>query len=336
MKQIKIQILLLLFALQTTDVVYAQHIDNNQVVSTKYTKTMVFTEPHDNIIAGGKLLFIKEATYENGKVETTTYEGPNFMYSGGCACGGIGISYGDTEIPGFYGNSDTKIRYGSKLGFSSEPLNKKGEITNRYTKTGVPELSNVEFKQYYEHPGEELEYVNDLSSYLGYFTINGVNIRGQHFNPENPIEAWYNIGGLYEYSCYGKYPLEINGEKGSPTIRDYRLSHDSGGNHFLYYGGNIIDYRAFGETFDPDFRIEDITMPNGMPAKVVTMDLQIKYLNRDLYKSIVDTIYQLTPDEIKQMNAIPARVKFHNKTCEMRSVPHPITGQRTTGIKPEE
>ena len=62
---------------------------------------------------------------------------------------------------------------------------------------------------------------------------------------------------------------------------------------FLYLDGQVFDFSEYRMTYDFDFREEPMTLADGTPAKVFTHELKAKYLGRDYYEAIVDTVYQL-------------------------------------------
>jgi hypothetical protein len=66
---------------------------------------------------------------------------------------------------------------------------------------------------------------------------------------------------------------------------------------FRYLDGKIIDFTEYYMETDFNFNEEDITMPDGItPAKVYTLEQKSKYLDRDFYGVVIDTVFQYTPE----------------------------------------
>ena len=108
------------------------------------------------------------------------------------------------------------------------------------------------------------------------------------FDSENLQDEWYfrDIGrGQVIFLNYWE------NEEDYELIRQYDIAvrfYD----RFLYLDGQIFDFLDYKMTYDFDFREEDITMPNGAPAKVFTHEIKAKYLGRDFYVAEIDTVYQ--------------------------------------------
>ena len=109
------------------------------------------------------------------------------------------------------------------------------------------------------------------------------------FDSENLQDEWYfrDIGrGQLIFLRY------MEGKEADwEVFRQYNLNirfYD----RFRYLDGQIIDFLDYKMTYDFDFREEDITMPNGAPAKVFTHEIKAKYLGRDFYVAEIDTVYQ--------------------------------------------
>lgn len=331
--------LAVLLGLQNAISVYAQ--DTNDATSEKveYIKKVNYFEPHNNMNPSYKPYIIKKTTDKNGQIKLTYYGDPELSYMCGIGSntlmtgsgGFLDATYLYGDIPVYY-KSTPAIRYGTYQNFHSIPLGGKGEIDNLYAKTGVPDILKIEFTHSIRNRNElEWDYFSNLRDYKG-------------FNAQEIGE--YET--LYPYGMVVQVPLIISeytveypiytywGDLQLLSIRDGDFSTHSYIIQRYYLDGQTFDFFPFCETWDSDMRIEYITMPNGMPAKVLTVDQQTKTLGRDMYQCFVDTIYQLTPEEIAQMEAGTAKTRNLSTPHKTMTKPTINRERRTVGLKPEE
>ena len=74
--------------------------------------------------------------------------------------------------------------------------------------------------------------------------------------------------------------------------------------------GHIFDFLEYVPIYDVDFQEGNITLPNGAPAKVHTYRLTAKFLGKDYDYAVIDTIYQFSPKELKELG-----MKYNNNVC---------------------
>lgn len=82
------------------------------------------------------------------------------------------------------------------------------------------------------------------------------------------------------------------------TLRRYNISVDYR-DRFRYIKDNIderlIDFPEYRMTHNFSFTETRTTTPEGYPARVAKHECKAKYLGKDFYWAVIDTIYQTTP-----------------------------------------
>lgn len=246
-----------------------------ELVDVKYRKEYEWLEPHDNIPLTSRYILYRDRTYSTGEVFTDVFTSMNcsverFDFIG--TCNGEGMQSEDKEMTLSDG---TPILYHKNYRVNDEEY--RSRLING-TKTGVPDLSKVDV--YVAMPED---YAVTPGDFAKYFLVEG------GWFSESPQDAWYftDIGrGQVIFLRYME-GIEADWE----VFRQYNLNirfYD----RFRYLDGQIIDFLDYKMTYDFDFRSEDITMPNGAPAKVFTHECKANYLGRDFYVAEIDTVYQ--------------------------------------------
>lgn len=336
-RQTRIIALFALLGLQNVVFTYAQGTNDATPEKVEYIKNVSYIEPHDNMPPSYKPYIIKQTTDKNGKVKSTYYGIENLSYM---CCGVEKTCYpnhygGDIDATYLYGDipvyykSTPAIRYGNYQNYHSEPLVGKGEIDILYMKTGVPDVSKVEFTHTIRNRNKlDWDYFSNLShkyepDEISEYDTN--HARGMIVQAPDVISEYDVKYPIFSY--YGDLELW-------PIRGDHFSSHSYIIQRY-YLDGQSFDFFPFSETWDPDIRIEYITMPNGMPAKVVTIDQQTKTLGRDMYQCHVDTIYQLTPEEVAQMEAVRTKARSLSTPNEMMPKPNKNMERRDFGLRTE-
>lgn len=117
---------------------------------------------------------------------------------------------------------------------------------------------------------------------------------GQLFNHDDPIVGWYFtcISRLVGYHTWHPVTYRDN----LIMIRYYR-SYLGFYDRFIYIDDQIIDFPEYDMTYDYDFHEERATTAEGYPARVFVFNSVGTHLGREYWVSLVDTIYQLPPEE---------------------------------------
>ena len=64
---------------------------------------------------------------------------------------------------------------------------------------------------------------------------------------------------------------------------------------FLVIDGKMINYLEYRGAPQTTVRTEDITMPNGAPARVYKLEGRQHFLDKNFYVAAIDTVYQFAP-----------------------------------------
>ena len=254
---------------------YNVEIDNG-LVSTTYEKDYFWTEAHHNLPWMSYYQVHRTRTYSTGEKETDTFTYPyghmvsleHKMYVRG---------------KGGYGDSEYTLYDGTKYIYHKEnPSPNNDDFTLIYSyKTGVPSLNLYGVKT--ESEGDQWNERGDLSGYLSpIFSYEGEPL---HYNPANPIEGWYS-SGLYIHKRVCLYYNSGSWLRAYSAIIKF---YDS----ILYLDNQLFDFSEYRMTYDFDFREQSTTLSDGTPAKVFTHECNAKYLGKDFYVALVDTVYQI-------------------------------------------
>ena len=248
-----------------------------KLVDVKYRKEYEWLEPHDNIPLTSRYIIYRDRTYSTGEVFSDVFTSmncpvENFDFIG--TYNGGGMQSEDKEITLSDG---TPILYHKNYRVNDEEY--RYRLING-TKTGVPDLSKVDV--YVAIPEEHTTVVP--GDFANYHTLGETM-----FDSENIQDEWYFRDIERRQIIYLRYMEGI--EADWEVFRQYNLNirfYD----RFRYLDGQIIDFLDYKMTYDFDFRSEDITMPDGAPAKVFTHECKAQYLGRDFYVAEIDTVYQ--------------------------------------------
>lgn len=246
----------------------------NKLISTTYEKDYKWYEAHDNLPPTTYYVLRRIRTYSTGEHIIDTFTNPI----------GWSVEYGlSLDI---HGINDTRIyseyRYNDSILFvyHARSLDQQSDYCSKlFHKTGVSNLKQVSWENGTDFDGWDVRDLREYS-YIGNSSL--------QYNPSNPVEGWYIVGVTRKHSVTLTY--------GVPEPSTWILGYEIWINfydRFLYLDGQVFDFSEYRMTYDFDFREESTTLSDGTPAKVFTHDLKAKYLERDFYVAIVDTVYQL-------------------------------------------
>jgi len=184
-------------------------------------------------------------------------------------------------------------------------------------KTRVPDIENYETHIVADNmpmgiPGEYAQYNGGSGKY----------------NPANPQEGWY-FKEIERRQIYDMCPLNAGN-----YLRRYILS-ISFRDRFRYISDNIdkklVDFPEYRMTYDFNFNEERTTTPEGYPARVVKHDCKAKYLGKDFYWAVIDTIYQTTPLKAppKSIRKISSKSSPTISSKSSQKIPSKNTRQQT-------
>lgn len=242
------------------DVKYTVTLDN-KLVDVTYEKDYEWTAAHDNLPWMSYYKVHRTRTYSTGEKEVDTFVHPyGYMVSLGLAASG---------------------RSGEQPFIYKGPDKEKDDFLNIfYYSTGVPDINLLSYKVVSDI--DDWNERGDLSGYTS--SVYSVQGKPLHYNPENPIEGWYvdMIRRLLMYRLYH------NGR----DVKDMTIE-NAFYDRILYLDGQLFDFSEYRPTYDFNFHVQNTTLSDGTPAKVFTHELKAKYLGKDIYQAIVETVYQL-------------------------------------------
>lgn len=249
----------------------------NKLISTTYEKDYGWTEAHDNIPPLSHYVLRRIRTYASGEKVVDTFVNP-MGYAVETMLTPTLLGYGSIYKDYEYAYNDS-IRFV----FHGRSADEKNSyfVNIFYCKTGIPDINrliyhNVDSRTDWEE--------RDLSTYKDVATYSFF------YNPDNPVEAWYVHSIERERDV--RYDFVAADESYITWIRADKINIRFF-DRFLYLDGQVFDFSEYQMTYDFDLREEPMTLTDGSPARVFTHELKAKYLERDYYLSVVDTIYQL-------------------------------------------
>lgn len=276
----------------------------------KYRRDYKWYPAHDNLQMAAQLIIYRDRTYSNGVTFTDTYQSS--------LMGVDWLVIGDAPVPTLLVDQEGTLDNGDKVFFHDRHkcyVDTGGVVT---VKTRVPDIENYELSPCRDSwpmgaPGEYAQY----------------NGGGGKYDPANPQEGWY-FKQIERRQIYDMCPLNAGGH-----LRRYTLS-TSYRDRFRYISDNIdkklVDFPEYRMTYKFDFNEERTTTPEGYPARVVKHECKAKYLGKDFYWAVIDTIYQTTPlrvppKSIRKISPESSR-KFPPKAAWQQTKPKVTTRKR--------
>lgn len=284
----------------------AQSIPNEEPVKVSYRKDFEWIESHDNLPLTYRYIVYRDKTYADGTVVTDKSRDPyGHMVERGSSLYNYYMPYGGDVILA----NGAKVRLGNYVVDDSD-IPFEGEVYVERARTGVEDVNRIEVRNYPNFDGWDYTY-DDSEWYPRYKDTEYYSF---YFYPGTSVEGWYVRPIQWGWDFDYRYNLsEPAGIKGDGTLLYSWYS------QFFYLDGQLIDFSEYHPTFDPDIRIEDITLSDGRPAKVLKADLQMKFFDRDFYQCEVDTIYQLSPEELEQGEY--TRLEYYAPKREQARIP---------------
>lgn len=241
----------------------------NKLVSTTYEKDYVWYESHDNMPLMVCYQIHRIRTYSTGEKETDTFTCPYGKM--------VSLTHMMDNWRGSYDDCEYTYADGTRVFYHKEiSASQNDDYTNIfYYKTGISTFDSFSWK--INSDKDTWNKREDLSNYIG-------DLSSAHYNPDNPQEGWYALVIQRGRTVSSTY-------KGS-ELRSYIIN-ISYSDRLLYLDNQIIDFAEYRATHEFDFREENTTLTDGTPAKVFTHDCKTKYLGKDFYSALVDTVYQM-------------------------------------------
>lgn len=257
-----------------------------------YRKSWEWNDPHDNIILAWAPIVYRDRIYSDGKTFTDTFSG-SFMFKG-LSC----VTSGGGNVP----NPEIGAEFnweGNRILYHPRNVTDMDSIFIKTTSIGVTSLSAVgnidEGDAYYisTTPGDWAKYGQSklYDSGVNIPTVDGVEFVGNN-GTSAKASGWYAWEIGYVKDVYVGYensmpPLTNNlvNMKVELRIPD----------QFLVIDGKMINYLEYRGAPQTTIHTEDITMPNGAPARVYKLEGRQHFLDKNFYVAAIDTVYQFAP-----------------------------------------
>lgn len=290
----------IIFSILFPQITNGQAEESKEPVKVTYRKAYVWSTPHYNLPSCEQFRLYKETTFADGRTQTEVAIGPNIIVSRGAGASddyGGGYYIGNTDIHG------TTIKYNQELSDQDDSYGRESCVYGNifsvsYRSIGVPDLSRIEVREKYHDDGW-----SEMGNHYKYSRLDGL-----YFSPENPQDGWYINGQWTQYDADLVYKTDNDYDR-TALLRTYFAGFHHNGT-ILYVDNQLFEFSEFRPTYDVDIRIKDATMPNGAPAKIIIYEARKKYMDNDTYIAVVDTVYQLSPEEAKHWKPVPQTISL--------------------------
>lgn len=250
-----------------------------KLVDIKYRKGYQWYPAHDNIYMTSQLIVYRDRTYSNGVTFTDVYRS-FLMMVGWVISASLPPPYSNTP----HGDKEGELLTGQKIFWHKRNQCYVDTGGVSVAKTRVPDIETYKPKLTRD------EYTLGLRGEYEKYT--SLDNQGEwKFDPENPKSGWY-------FKTIERYRVITMEVEPFVYLREYLLAIDFP-DRFLYIKDNIderlIDFPEYWVTCDFDYTEERTTTSEGYPARVAKHECKAKYLGKDFYWVVIDTIYQTTP-----------------------------------------
>lgn len=257
-----------------------------KLVKVTYRKAWDWVEAHDNMDLASYAKVYRDRTYSTGETFTDMFSNyghfPDWARAmDPSALAGQEVTWGDNKISYSY---VTNKSIGDSIYFATQS-------------TGVPDINKVCFLEYtdrgyhgFPSPGTWDAYFLEKSYVNQDISLQNVEVNGADSISSRP-SGWYSWAYCYDYGVV----LYYNDQEWPYWEWGYFLSfllRSGFVDEYLVLDGHMFTFLEYRGPFNFDYREEPITMPNGKPAKVLTLDVHNTYLGKNFYGAIVDTVYQ--------------------------------------------
>ncbi len=262
-------------------------VEQIKLVKVTYRKGWKWEPAHDNIIFGYYACVYRDRTYSNGETVTDTYwDYGHFAH--------MDPSVGVLE-PVEYEWDGGKITYSAVNQYDNDST-----VFTRWCSISVPDLSKliirgITINRYANAPpGTWSEYKVSRLGSPAQIPLDNVEICGADSVSDLP-SGFYFWGPEY-HGVYVVYYVENDIYYPLPSHVFLRLEIVLRmPDQFMVIDGQMITFLEFRGDPVVTSKEEDITMPNGAPGKVFTLEGRQHFLGKDFYVAAIDTVYQQSP-----------------------------------------
>lgn len=258
-----------------------------------YRKSWEWNTPHDNIILAWAPIVYRDRIYSDGKTFTDTFSG-SFMFKSLSP-----VTSGGGNVP----NPDVGAEFnwdGNRILYHPRNDTDMDSIFIETTSIGVTSLSAVKGWEVAEDtyvssisPGDWAKYGQSklYDSGVNVPSADGVEFVGNNGTSER-ASGWYAWEIGYTKRIVADY------ENSRPPLINYLVNMRVGlriPDQFLVMDGKMINYLEYRGEPQTTIHTEDITMPNGAPARVYKLEGRQHFLDKNFYVAAIDTVYQFAP-----------------------------------------
>ncbi|MBP5769741.1 MAG: hypothetical protein J6W75_00045 [Bacteroidaceae bacterium] len=263
-------------------------VEQIKLVKVTYRKGWKWEPAHDNIIFGYYACVYRDRTYSNGETVTDTY----WDYGHFRHMSPVAEANGGTRE---YEWDGKKITYSAENRYRNDST-----ISIAWRSISVPDLSKliirgITVSRYVnEPPGTWPVYKVSRLGNPAKIPLDNVEICGADSISDLP-SGFYFWGPEYYASSVVLYK---ENDKYYPPPSNYLFQPSvvlRMPDQFMVIDGQMITFLEFRGDPVVTSKEEDITMPNGAPGKVFTLEGRQHFLGKDFYVAAIDTVYQQSP-----------------------------------------
>ena len=297
-----------------------------------YRKSWEWNDPHDNIILAWAPIVYRDRIYSDGKTFTDTFSG-SFMFKSLSA-----VTAGGGNAPD---NLNQEAEYnwdGNRIVYHLSHLTDMDSILIKSHSIGVTSLNAVQGWKVAEDsyissisPGDWAKYGQSklYDSGVNVPTDDGVEFVGNNGTSER-ASGWYAWEIGYTKRIVADY---INSRPPLTNLLiNMRVSLEMP-DQFLSIDGKMINYLEYRGTPQTTIQTEDITMPNGAPARVYKLEGRQHFLDKNFYVAAIDTVYQFAPSTGEKESAPTHAHRNHQAASSGKQAPRqtaPSSAEYTT------
>lgn len=245
----------------------------------EYRKGYQWYPAHDNIYMTSQLIVYRDRTYSNGVTFTDVYRSFLMMVDWVISAS-LPPPYSNTP----HGDKEGELLTGQKIFWH--------ERNRCYVDTGGVSIARTRVPDIETYKAKLTRDEYTLGLWGEYEKYTSLDDQGEwKYDPENPKRGWY-------FKTIERFRVITMEVEPLGYLREYLLGIDFR-DRFLYIKDNIderlIDFSEYKPTYDFNYTEERTTTSEGYPARVAKHECKAKYLGKDFYWAVIDTIYQTTP-----------------------------------------
>ena len=263
-----------------------------KLVKVAYRKSWVWNTPHDNIILAWAPIVYRDRTYSDGKTYTDTFSG-SFMFKS-LSPSVLGGNVDDYTVGAEFNWDGKRIVYHPRHEADRDSIF-IATISIGVTSLAEMEDVKIRYQTYQTIPPGDWEKYGQNGLYdegVNITSTDGVEFVGAD-SVSTKASGWYAYGITYYMNIFARYQNSIPPLRVALVAMQVTLEMPD---QFLVLDGKMINYLEFRGEPITTIRTDDITMPNGAPARIYTLEGRQHFLDKNFYVAAIDTVYQFAPN----------------------------------------